>query len=65
MSFFFYHCKLSLKKFQLQSFWEDHFECLSFITGLQSLQDSDIHPQILSKIELEKDILVKVLATDC
>ena len=65
--FFAYAGKVNLQceNFQLKSLTEDQFKCLIFIAGLQSPNDADIRPRLLSMPEQDRDLAVQTLTTEC
>lgn len=53
------------ERFHLQTLTEDQFKCLIFIAGLQSPNDSEMHSQLLMKLETDNKVTIKDLTTEC
>ena len=56
---------LQYEHFRLKSLTEDQFKWLIFIVRLQSPNNADIRTRLKSMLELDKDIAVQTLTTEC
>lgn len=53
------------ERFKLRTMTDDQFKCLLFVCGLQSPIDADIRTRILSKMELDPDMTLQSITTEC